>query len=416
MPRTYPETHTCHGRVVGFSLQQRDGSKNYRLYFRGPDDRRLERDTGQTAILRAREAARVLIEQEYASPEDPLVKVGWDEAETEVVKTMRAKGERPATLDYYRRLLGTIRGAHPAAAGPADITTAQARRWRNEYATTVSKKTKRVPSPHTVASRLGGLSSLWSKWFVAEMGICTTNPWAEVEPPKTDEVVVRTVTDDQFVHFLEWLDERFGEWELPRAFFLLKATTGCRLADICSLPSLSLREGRVHFPANQAKGRKERGVPLDEGLFRTLLAVRGPRHLWELYPGQLKAALKRRNWPTHQLKDEFSPRRMAGWVATLFHDYAEDHPDRPRLTSHLFRKRAFTTAWEAGVDPRKAAIAIGCNVDTMMDHYVRINRQQVADDVFGQIGSLLLPKQPARGDTAVVKPAVTVGAEPPAAA
>lgn len=392
MPRTYPESHTCHGEVVGFAVRPREGSRNYFLYFRDRAGRRLERDTGQTAALRAREAARVLIEKEYAPPEDPVVKVAWDEAEAEAVKAMRAKGERPATVEYYRRLLGTIRAAHPAAAGPADITAAQAKRWRNEYATAVSEKTQKVRSPHTVASRLGGLSALWAKWFVAELGVCPANPWAEVEPPKTDEVVVRTVTDDQFVHFLEWLDERFGGWGLPRAFFLLKATTGCRLADICSLPSWSLRDGRVHFPADLTKGRKERGVPLDGSLFRSLVAVSGPRHLWELYPGQLRTALERRGWPTHQLKDEFSPARMAAWVTTLFPDYAADHPDRPRITSHLFRKRAFTTAWEAGIDPRKAAMAIGCNVDTMMGHYVRIDRQQVADDVFGRIGSLLLPK------------------------
>lgn len=415
MPRTYPETHTCHGRVVGFSLRQRDGSKNYFLYFRDPDGRRLERDTGQTAILRAREAARVLIEEEYAPPEDPVVKVGWDEAEAEAVKAMRAKGERPATIDYYRRVLAPIRAAHPAATGPADITPGQAKRWRNDYATTVSKKTKKVPSPHTVASRLGGLSALWSKWFVSELRICSANPWAEVEPPKTDEVVVRTVTDDQFVHFLEWLDERFGGWELPRAFFLLKATTGCRLSDICSLPSWSLRDGRVHFPADLTKGRKERGVPLDDSLFRSLVAISGPRHLWELYPGQLKAALERRGWPTHQLKDDFSPGRMTGWVATLFHDYADDHPDRPRITSHLFRKRAFTTAWEAGIDPRKAAMAIGCNVDTMMDHYVRVNRQQVADDVFGRIGGLLLPKPAAPPAPVVAGTTAETSTTPPAA-
>lgn len=48
----------------------------------------------------------------------------------------------------------------------------------------------------------------------------------------------------------------------------------------------------------------------------------------------------------------------------------------------MFRKRAFTLAWEKGVDPRRASIAYGCNVDTLMRHYVAMDEQQVTDEVF----------------------------------
>jgi hypothetical protein len=51
----------------------------------------------------------------------------------------------------------------------------------------------------------------------------------------------------------------------------------------------------------------------------------------------------------------------------------------------MFRKRAFTMAWQAGVDPRRAAVAYGCNVDTLMRHYVLLDEQQVTDDVFAQM-------------------------------
>jgi len=57
-------------------------------------------------------------------------------------------------------------------------------------------------------------------------------------------------------------------------------------------------------------------------------------------------------------------------VETLFSDYRKANAERPVLTTHMFRKRAFTKAWQAGVDPRRAAIAHGCNVDTLMYHYV----------------------------------------------
>lgn len=53
----------------------------------------------------------------------------------------------------------------------------------------------------------------------------------------------------------------------------------------------------------------------------------------------------------------------------------------------MFRKTAFTKAWAAGIDPRKASIAIGCNVDTMMKHYVQMDEQEVTDDVFAQLNA-----------------------------
>ena len=65
MPRSYPFSHTCHGRHVGFSLIKRKHDRTYTLYFRGPDDSRRKRDTNQTGIERAKEAATAVIDKEY---------------------------------------------------------------------------------------------------------------------------------------------------------------------------------------------------------------------------------------------------------------------------------------------------------------------------------------------------------------
>ncbi|QEG30119.1 hypothetical protein GobsT_49200 [Gemmata obscuriglobus] len=65
------------------------------------------------------------------------------------------------------------------------------------------------------------------------------------------------------------------------------------------------------------------------------------------------------------------------------------HPDRPKIHSHQLRKRAFTVAWRAGIDVRKAAIAIGCNADTVMRHYVKLDEQQVTDEVMRQLAERL---------------------------
>jgi hypothetical protein len=51
----------------------------------------------------------------------------------------------------------------------------------------------------------------------------------------------------------------------------------------------------------------------------------------------------------------------------------------------MFRKRAFTMAWQNGIDVRHASIAYGCNVDTVMRHYVALDEQQVTDAVFARM-------------------------------
>jgi len=162
------------------------------------------------------------------------------------------------------------------------------------------------------------------------------------------------------------------------------------------LKSAQLRGGRLVFPADLTKGRKERAVPVPADFYAALDAFKGKTWLWEGYVPGLKAAIAAKGWPTHQLKDDFSPQRLYYWVETLFADYRKAYPDRPVLTTHMFRKRAFTLAWNAGIDPRRAAIAYGCNVDTLMRHYVGMDEQQVTDEVFGQMNGK--PEKGCRGE------------------
>ena len=70
MPRAYPPSHVCHGRMVGFNVKVRKNEPTYFVYFRSMDGRRLERDTNQTGMLRAVEAARAI---NAASGNRPLV-------------------------------------------------------------------------------------------------------------------------------------------------------------------------------------------------------------------------------------------------------------------------------------------------------------------------------------------------------
>jgi hypothetical protein len=91
------------------------------------------------------------------------------------------------------------------------------------------------------------------------------------------------------------------------------------------------------------------------------------------------------------------PSRFYYWVTTLFLGYREANPDRPLIHSHQLRKRAFTAAWNNNIDPRKAVIAYGCNVDTVMRHYVQLDEQAATDEVTDQLADALAPKAAAKG-------------------
>jgi integrase len=381
MPRAYPHSHLCHGYLVGFSVKLFGSLPTYFACFNSKDGRRLKRDTNQTRINQAIEAARLIIEKEYAPAPVSPDKVTWDQAVERLKARFASSGNRKSTLGYYLKLVRSVRGL---ADRPADMTPGLAAAWRDRMMVTPNRR-KALPSAHYVAGMIGGLSALWQKWFVDDLKIVPGNPWQDVAPPKADKLPVRYATDEQIGHFYGWLGERFGGWPFPKLFLSAKAYTGCRLMDLCALKSAQVRDGRIVFPPDLTKGRKERGVPLPADLFASLDAFKGGTWLWENYLPGLKAALEARGFPTHQMKDEFAPQRLYFWVETLFADYRKAHKDRPVLTTHMFRKRAFTMAWAAGVDMRQASIAYGCNVDTLMRHYVALDEQQVTDEVFARM-------------------------------
>ena len=346
-----------HGTLVGFSVKQFGGS-TYFACFRDPEGRRLKRDTNQPRVGLAVEAARRLIEAEFAPAREASASATWDETTGRLTARMATSGNRPGTAGYYMKCVRLVRAAFPDSVGPAAITPAMAAAWRDKTMATPTR-TKRLPSAHYVTSILGGLSALWQRWLVEDLKLVPSNPWAGVEPPKADVLPVKYATDEMIDHFYGWLASRFGDWAFPKLFLSAKAYTGCRLMDLCGLASGQLRAGRIVFPADQTKGRKERALPLPPDLFAALDAYKGPRWLWEAYPPGLKVALMALGHPTHWLNPAFGPERLYYWVEALFADYRKAFPGRPPLTSHMFRKRAFTLAWEKGVDARRAAIAYG---------------------------------------------------------
>lgn len=388
MPRGYPHSVTVREQYhVGYSLKHRANEPTYFVYFRSPDGRRLERDTKQTSLKKATDAAHAIIAEEYA-PTNAAEAVSWDEAVARLRGKAVADGIRATSVAYYEKLVRLIRNSYRSTSGPADISPGMAEAWKRTFTTTKTRRGE-LPSPHTVFSLVRGFRALWQNWFIEQLDICPGNPWEDVTPPKTDKPEVRVIDEAVLADFLRWIDDRYSGWALPRLFLETKAVTGCRLMDLCEVKSAQLRDGRLEFRAEQTKGRKARSVPLPPGLYARLEEFKGPTYLWESYPSGLITAVRKMGCPTHRIKADFVPGRLYHWIETLFLEYSQEHPDEPRIHSHQLRKRALTAAWEQGIDPRKAAIAIGCNPDTVMKHYVKLDEQAVTDEVVRQLAERL---------------------------
>jgi len=233
---------------------------------------------------------------------------------------------------------------------------------------------------------------IWGRWFIKELGYFRDNPWADVAPPKLDKLTPRYLTPDEIKGFFDWLTERWRGWRLPVLFFAVKSFIGNRILELCSLRSEQLQEGRIVFPADEVKGRKERKALLPPETYAELKALAGQTYVWEAFPSQLLERLVTLGKPHTKLLPDFSPVRLKCWLQDEIDDYCKSYPGAKRFSAHAFRKRAMTEAWRLGIHPEKAAIAFGCNVKTMMTHYVAMDEIATADEVLTAIAKVVQPK------------------------
>jgi hypothetical protein len=145
MPRAYPHSHLCHGHLVGFSVKLFGNSPTYFACFNSKDGRRLKRDTNQTRMGQAVEAARAIIEKEYAPAAVQPDKVTWDQAIDRLKLRFATAGMRASTLDYYLKLIRLIRKMYSVTDGPADISPGMAASWRDTMMSTPGRR-KKLPS------------------------------------------------------------------------------------------------------------------------------------------------------------------------------------------------------------------------------------------------------------------------------
>jgi integrase len=413
MPRN--AQHVCilpDSRRVTFRVSLRDGQAHYLAFFRGPDGRRLEKSTKETSQKRAIEAAHQIILEEY-QPKAQVVLVSWDDALARLVKAMRANNNRDSTIDDYLDTLTVLRRFYPDSRGPGDITPQIAKDFKARYqdepffrrkakAVTVQagKRRGRKPKPRpapvaykhkarTLDGRLRKFRAIWGKWFIRELEIVPDNPWSGVARPKVEKPAPRYVTPDEIKGFFNWLTERWQGWRLPVLFFTVKSFIGNRIDELASLRSNQLQDGRIVFPADATKGRKERKAILPPEIFAELQAIAGPSYVWEKYTAQLVERRKALGKQTHMVSTDFSPARLKWWLQNELANYFKANPEAKRFTAHSFRKKAMTEAWRLGIPMEKAAVAFGCNPTTMRAHYIAMDETAIADEVLTAVAKVV---------------------------
>jgi integrase len=243
----------------------------------------------------------------------------------------------------------------------------------------------------SVDSRLRSLKAIFGEWFKKKLHLIEKNPFAEVERPALDRHEVKYVSPADLEHFCDWLGQRYPGWPMPQLFFQVKAMTGCRLADLCSISSADLRDGRIIFSARVTKNRSERVALLPEDIYAALEKYKGKAFLWEPYPLELRAQVARQGAPTHRLNPEFSARRLYLWVVDLMQTYQKE--TGRDLSSHDFRRAAFTRAAEAGIDPNLAADAFDVSRETMSKYYIGTKKTETSDEVLGGLADKLRIKR-----------------------
>ena len=416
--------HICvlaNGVRIPFVVKSRPGDPFYFICFRSRDGRGLERSTKETSQNRAVDAAQTVIKAEY-EPIKTLASTTWDDVQANLDRRMRENNNKPRTIEDYVDTLQLIRRISPFARGPGDITVSVAKEFKSIYMGQQFTRTKvkepkvwkgrgRKPNPvveptsvsrsaRTVASTLNKLRVIWSKWFIEELECVSENPWESVAPPKVDKLAPRYLTGDEVAAFFAWLNERWQGWRLPVLFFTVKSFLGNRIGELCALHTDQLQLGRVVFIAESTKGRKERRAVLPAEVFAELQAQAGPIWVWERFPAQLRERLEAREERIGKVNPQFSPNRLKWWLQDELADYHAAHSDRRRIKAHDFRRKAMTEAWKLDIPMEKAAIAFGCNPNTMRQHYIALDETKISDEVLGAIAEKMRvadPQKPSAG-------------------
>jgi integrase len=388
------------GERIRYALFEKEDRPGYYVRFKGKDGRYMKPSTGCSRKVDAiKEAHRIILEH-YESVIPKMERVTWDEAKAKLEEAMLADNKRPKTIKGYIETLNRLIEMFPQTRGPGDLSEFLAYEFKVKYANGKFSRRRKKREDDDIGecarktvsldSRLRTLKAVFS-WFI-DLHLMEKNPFEHVEQPEMDRHEVKYVTREDLMEFFAWLEGRYVGWRMPHLFFTVKAMTGCRLDDLCNIRSEQLIEGRLVFSADQTKNRSERYALLPDDVYLELEAYKGETYLWERYPAELRQHA--RGLSKYRVI-EFSTHRLYMWVVSLFQDYQQE--TGRDLSSHDFRKAAFTRAAEADIHPKRAAVAFDVRAETMLKYYTATEKKRTADDVLSELQDALRPRKASTG-------------------
>jgi hypothetical protein len=95
--------------------------------------------------------------------------------------------------------------------------------------------------------------------------------------------------------------------------------------------------------------------------------------------------LKRGKTRSAQMVRGFTPHRLVRWLEDQVVAYLKAHPKVRKFKLHNFRGTAMSRARMAGVSYDDAAVAFGCNPQTMRQHYIALDEVTISDRVMEKI-------------------------------
>jgi hypothetical protein len=73
--------------------------------------------------------------------------------------------------------------------------------------------------------------------------------------------------------------------------------------------------------------------------------------------------------------------RLINWLQYQVVEFREAHPEVKKFKLHNFRWTAMSRARMAGIRHDDAAVAFGCNSQTMRQHYIALDEVEICDRV-----------------------------------
>ncbi|MBN2023395.1 MAG: phage integrase N-terminal SAM-like domain-containing protein [Pirellulales bacterium] len=311
--------------------------------------------------------------EDCASKEDKQA-LSWDDAISLVTRHMKARNLRPGSIGQYLGTIRVLRRAFPKTHGPDDITPRMAETYK-------LMRAEDGYEPRTIRNDINNLSIVYGLWWRNVCKILDANPFAEVVPPKEDKVPPRIVTPEEKQRFFSWLENRWPGWRLPVLLLEVKAAIGCRIGELAGATTDGLQEGRLIFTSKTTKGRKQRACLLPPALFAELQQIAGPVYVFERFARELFVARKKM-YPFLP----FTPARLVKWLQGEADRYFRTTKAK-RFKLHSLRATAMSQARMAGIPEGDAAVAFGCNPETMRKHYLNLDEVAIADQVFARMGA-----------------------------